>query len=544
MKKKILAIALSIGSTLAAVASEKQDAIDKMMGSVRPEAIRAHLKFLAHDLLEGRGIGQRGGDLAALYIAAQFERMGLEPAGENGSYLQKVPLVGVETSPESKLEIAAGDRRLELKLYDDYMLWTERQEPEVRSEGELVFVGYGIEAPEYNWDDYKGTDVAGKIIVMLVNDPPSTDPKFFGGPGLTYYGRWTYKFEIANRKGARGALLIHTAESAGYGWEVVRNSWGREQPYVALEPGARALDLAGWITERKAKELFALSGQDLDLLRRKAAGRDFRPVALGARASAAILSKIRQIETYNVIGILRGRDSELRDEAVIYTAHYDHLGIGMASDGDNIFNGAVDNASGTATLLEIAEAFARGARPRRSLLFAALTAEEGGLRGSEYYVKRPTVPASKIAANINLDVVSVLGETESFTLLGAERSTLEQMAERAAAKLKFKIVPDENPEQGFFYRSDQFNFAKAGIPAIGLKPGLDYKGRPKEWGRQQFLEYRDKRYHRPGDEYQPDWDLSGAAQIGRIAMLIGWYAAESDQMPAWKPGDEFAKGRR
>jgi Zn-dependent M28 family amino/carboxypeptidase len=520
--------------------------VQNVLNSIRPEAIRTHLRFLSHDLLEGRGTGQRGGEIAAQYIATYFELIGLAPGGDHGSYFQKVPLVGVETKPESTLAFARGSEALKLKYLDEYVMQTQTQKDAVQGDADMVFVGYGIVAPEYQWDDYKNTDVSGKILVMMVNDPPSEDPKFFGGRALTYYGRWTYKYEIAERKKAAGAILIHTPESAGYGWEVVRNSWGRETPQVALEDkNAQPLQVAGWITDEVAHKLFKMAGQDLDALRQAAAQRDFKPVPLETKAKYKLASNVRKIETANVIGMLKGRAPNLQNEVVIYSAHYDHLGVGKPVDGDAIYNGAVDNASGTATLMELAQAFARAPeKPRRSIMFMAVAAEEGGLRGSEYYASHPIIPPGKTAVDINMDSLSVLGKTQDFTLMGADRSPeLEEISKKVATQLNFKIVPDQKPEQGSFYRSDQFNFAKVGIPCIYVVPGMEYVGHPKEWGLQQFKEYNEKRYHRPSDQFDPSWDLSGTAQAGQIAYLLGWSIAEADKLPTWKSGDEFAAAR-
>ncbi|MFB0517692.1 MAG: M20/M25/M40 family metallo-hydrolase, partial [Acidobacteriota bacterium] len=453
-----------------------------MLDSIDSEKIRAHLRLLAHDLLEGRGTGQRGGELAAHYIAEQFALVGLKPALEDGSYLQPVPLVGVTTDPASSFSIRRGQRRIPMKYLDDYVMWTEAQQEEVSARGELVFVGYGIMAPEYQWDDYKGVDVKNKILVMVVNDPPSEDPNLFGGKALTYYGRWTYKYEIAARVGAKGAILIHTDESAGYGWNVVRNSWGREQTFVGLdETSPPALALAGWVTEATGRELLKLAGQDFDQLREAAAKRDFRPLPLGLTAEAEITSKVRDIITANVIGIIEGTDR--KDELVVYTSHWDHMGIAEPVNGDSIYNGAVDNASGAAALIEMARALANSPlKPRRTVMFISPTCEEGGLRGAQYYAEHPLYPTGKTAANINMDAVSVLGMTVDFCFLGADRGTLWPTAEKVAQEMGITLVPDPAPGQGFYYRSDHFPFAKVGIPAVSMRQGNTYEGRPPEWG--------------------------------------------------------------
>lgn len=519
--------------------------LKRVLDAADAKRIDADLRFLADDFLEGRGTGQNGGRLAALYLETRFRLLGLEPAAANDSYLQEVPLVGVETQTQSQLLVTAGDKRFAARWLDDYVANAETQKEAEDIDAPLVFVGYGIVAPEYRWDDFKGEDVKGKILVMLVNDPPSDDPALFGGKALTYYGRWTYKFESAARAGAQGAILIHTDESAGYGWSVVRNSWGRERPYVALGPGSpRALSIASWVTEAFGREILKAAGQDFDALRRAASGREFRPVPLTLRARARMVTKVRPITTWNVIGLLRGSDPRLRDQAVVYTAHYDHLGRGNPEDGDDIYNGAQDNASGVATMLETARLFGLLPKPpRRSIVFIACAAEEGGLRGSEYFATHPTVPTHLTAANINMDGTPVRGQPKDYTFLGADRSSLRDVVSEASRVLGFKPVPDPHPEQGSFYRSDQFNFAKVGIPAFSLDAGLDYAGKPEGYGEKMWQEYEEKRYHRPKDEYDPSFDLSGSAQTARIALYVGYRVSQTDAMPRWNKGDEFEAAR-
>ena len=519
--------------------------LKRVLDAADARRIDADLRFLADDFLEGRGTGQNGGRLAALYLETRFRLLGLEPAASNDSYLQEVPLVGVETQPQSQLLVTAGDKRFAARWLDDYVANAETQKEAEEIDAPLVFVGYGIVAPEYRWDDFKGEDVKGKILVMLVNDPPSDDPALFGAKALTYYGRWTYKYESAARAGALGAILIHTDESAGYGWSVVRNSWGLERPYVALGPGSpRALSIASWVTEAFGREILKAAGQDFDALRQAASGRDFRPVPLTLRAQARMVTKIRPIRTWNVIGLLRGSDPKLRDQAVVYTAHYDHLGRGNPEDGDDIYNGAQDNASGVATMLETARLFGLLPKPpRRSIVFIACAAEEGGLRGSEYFATHPTVPTHLTAANINMDGTPVRGQPKDYTFLGADRSSLRDVVSEASGVLGFKPVPDQHPEQGSFYRSDQFNFAKVGIPAFSLDAGLDYAGKPEGYGEKMWQEYEEKRYHRPKDEYDPSFDLSGSAQTARIALYVGYRVSQTDAMPRWNKGDEFEAAR-
>ncbi len=517
------ALALSDGETVPAE-------VRAHMETVSTGALRAHVKFLASDLLEGRGTGARGGDIAARYVASQFELASLAPAGSDGTYFQPVPLVGVTTDAKSSLQVATAANERPLRFLEDYVVWTEEQSDVVDVYAPVVFVGYGIQAPELGWDDYKGLDVSGKILLMLVNDPPSEDPKHFGGKALTYYGRWTYKYEIAARLGAKGCLLVHTPASAGYGWEVVRNSWGRERPELRRdEKSPRALPLSGWLSEAFSRELLKWCGHDFDGLLAKAARKDFVPAELGARAAAHLESKVRRIETANVLGRLEGSDPRLREETVFLTAHYDHLGVGEPENGDAIYNGAVDNASGVAILLELARVFSRSpVRPRRSIVFMGVAAEEGGLKGSAYFAERPTVPLQKIAAVVNLDGIPLDGETKDFTFLGAERSTLRANVERAAKEMSFEIVPDPHPEKGHFYRSDQFSFARAGVPGLMLDPGTRYAGRPDGWGEERYREYLESRYHRPSDEYREDMDFSGAAKTAKIAFHLAWQIANEE----------------
>ncbi len=540
----VLLCCLAILPIVFMTASGADPGIRRALDAVDARRIDADLRFLADDLLEGRGTGQPGGRLAALYLETRMRLLGLRPGVGNG-FLQDIPLVGVETLPGTHVAIRSGAETFEPEALTDYVANTETQTELTEIDAPLVFAGYGAVAPEYGWNDFKDVDVSGAILVLLANDPPSDDPKHFGGKGLTYYGRWTYKFESAARAGAVGALLIHTDASAGYGWDVVRNSWGRERPFVALDAASpRPLKVAAWITESLGRRVLQSAGQDFDRLRAAAAKADFRPVRLDARVKARIASRIRPIVTWNVIGVLPGGDARLKNQFVVYTAHYDHLGRGNPEGDDDIYNGAADNASGVATMLEAARAFTLlPAAPRRSLLFIACGAEEGGLRGSEYYVRHPTVPPGRIAANINLDGMPVRGEPRDFTLLGADRSSLAAVVQEAARVLKFTPTADAHPEQGFFYRSDQFNFARAGVPAFSLEAGLDFIGKPTGWGEQQYEEYRQKRYHRPGDEYDPAFDLSGAAAAARIAFYIGHQVAAADDIPAWNKGDEFEAAR-
>jgi Zn-dependent M28 family amino/carboxypeptidase len=415
----------------------------------------------------------------------------------------------------------------------------------VTLDSELVFVGHGVVAPEYKWDDYKGVDVRGKTLVMLVDDPPATEkePDLFKGRARTYYGRWTYKFETATAKGAAGAILIHTDPSAGYGWQVVRNSWTGEQAYVKNPAGKHALSFAGWITQQSAADLFRQAGLDLEKLTQAAHARDFRPVPLNTRLQGNVASTIRPFETANVVARIPGSDEKLRDQAVLYSAHHDHIGIGTPDDddpSDTIYNGAIDNASGTATILELARVWSQmQPRPRRSIMFALVAAEEQGLLGSQYFGEHPPIPAGKIALGINLDALNLFGETTNVTMIGVERMTFFPTVQNVTKAMNLTIVPDQAPEQGSYYRSDHFSLAKAGVPAFSIKQGAEVTGKPAGYGQAKVKEYRDKHYHQASDEYDPEWDFSAAVQVARLALWLGHEAAQSEQMPMWLPGEEF-----
>jgi len=511
--------------------------------TISPEHIRWHVRFLSHDLLEGRGTGQRGGDIAAEYIATQFAEYGLKPAGDHGTYMQKVPLVGITTLPETQFSlIPKQGETMNLKPLDEYVAFDQTQRAQSEVDAPIVFVGYGIEAPEYNWDDYKGTDVRGKVLLMLVNEPPSNDPAFFKGNALTYYGRWTYKYEEAARKGAVGVILIHQTEMASYPWEVVRNSNSGEKAALKLE--GPALKVASWIHYDVASRLARASGMNLDKMLQDAQSRNFHPVEMGARLKAHMVSKVRNFESNNVLAILPGSDRKVADEAVLYTAHYDHFGIRPDMPGDNIFNGAQDNATGCGILLELARAYGAGSgRPRRSILFAAVTAEEQGLLGSEYLGKHPPVPAGKITLDLNYDDVKPLGAPEEVEVSGAERTTFYPEVQAMAKEFRLAIRPDARPEAGHFYRSDHFSLARVGVPSFSINEGMKYKGHPESWGIEQEREYVEKHYHQPSDEYHPEMDFTGDSAMARFGFALGWEAASQAKLIGWQPGDEFAPAR-
>ncbi|HYL15282.1 MAG TPA: M28 family peptidase [Terriglobales bacterium] len=548
----IFALVLFCGLLYAAPARKKVRAVSPRMpgvafaalDTINPEHIRAHVRFLASDLLEGRGTGQRGGDIAAEYMATQFALYGLKPAGDNGTYMQKVPMVGVTTLPESTFSLVPADgQAINLKLLDDYVVSNQTEQAQSDLNAGMVYVGYGIVAPEYNWDDYKGADVKGKVLLMLVNEPPSEDPKFFKGKALTYYGRWTYKYEEAARKGAAGVILVHKTDMASYGWDVVRNSWSAEAAYLKSEGGPK-LTAAGWIQLEVARKLASSVGMNLDKMMADARSRNFHPVPLPVRAEARIVSKVRSFQSNNVVGLVPGSSPRLREQAVMYTAHYDHLGIVPDQSGDNIYNGADDNATGCGILLEIARAYASAAqKPPRSIIFASVTGEEKGLLGSEYLGKHPPVPAGKISLDLNFDDVPPLGAPEETEVSGSERTTFYPVVQSTAKDFRLTIRPDARPEAGHYYRSDHFSLARVGVPSFSINEGMKYKGHDTAWGMQQAEDFTAKHYHQPSDEYHPDMDFTGDAAIARFGFALGWKAASMPQQVGWEKGDEFESAR-
>src|SRR5689334_5290008 len=544
-KSLLVGLALVLVTALSVVSQQQKTS------PINEATLKAHIRFLSDDLLEGRGTGARGGEIAAKYIAAQLEALGAKGAGENGSFFQPTSLVGVKADPATVLTISGASGSESFKFADDFVAFTGAQTEAVDVDADLVFVGYGINAPEQKWNDYKGpdTDYRGKILVMLVNDPPATtaEPNLFGGKTLTYYGRWTYKYEEAARRGAVGAILLHTDQSAGYPWSVVRTSNGSWRFDIARGQNDTTpfLQFRSWVTDDAARRMMKLAGQDLDALRAKAATRDFQPVNLGLKGKLNLKSEVKRVAAPNVVGVLEGSDPALKNEYVVYSAHWDHLGIGAPNkNGDTIYNGALDNASGVAVVLAIAETIARmpaAQRPKRSSLFLFPTAEEQGLLGAEWYANHPVVPLDKTAANVNLDSMNVLGPTQDFIPLGAERSTLKAIVDSVARNMGLRVSPDSRPEQGSFYRSDHFPFAKAGVPSISLKEGNDYVGRSKEWGEEQFRAYNTAHCHQPSDEMRDTWDFRGMIQEGEIALAIGRMISDLPEKPKFNPGDEFAK---
>jgi Zn-dependent M28 family amino/carboxypeptidase len=510
------------------------------LAAIRADAIRAHVRFLSSDLLEGRAPGTRGGRIAAEYIASEFERMGLQPV--NGSYFQPVPILGVTARPEAVRFTFRGPRgQTTAKYMDDVVAWTLAQKPVVQASGPVVFVGYGIVAPEYEWNDYAGVDAKGKVVMMLVNDPPATpqEPELFGARAMTYYGRWTYKLEEAERQGAAGVILVHTTESASYPWNVVTGSWSGEQYQLPLKPEHTApLAVASWVTHEEAQRILALGGQRLDSLTAAAQRRGFRAVDTGVTTSVRLENEIRRLETANVVGLAPGTT----DEVVIFSAHYDHLGVGPAVNGDSIYNGALDNASGVAVILATANGFATmEERPRRGVLFVALAAEESGLLGSEFYAQNPLFPLARTEADLNIDMTPLVGPTKDIEQLGGDRSTLGADLDAVLAPLGMHATGDPRPEAGSFFRSDHFPFAKVGVPALYFKSGEVVVGKPEGWGAEQSRIFDEQHYHQPSDEFREDLDWSAGQQLARIAFRLGWRIANAPEMPKWLAGSEFQR---
>jgi Zn-dependent M28 family amino/carboxypeptidase len=499
------------------------------------EVFMSHLRFLSSDLLEGRAPGTRGGAIAAEYIAAQFERLGLLPAGDSGSWYHRIPVITHDPDPTITVTSTPA---LPLTYKQDFVAWSMRDSAQVGVQAPLVFAGYGTTAPEERWADFLDVDVKGKIVVVLVNDPGLQDSTIFKGKALTYYGRWTYKIEEAARQGAAGILIVHTDESATYGWNTVVGSWTGEQ--VRLEKPATSLRFAGWLTQSAAKRLFATAGQDLDALTAAAARRGFRAVTLPTTLDVTVRSRIARSETMNVIARRPGSGPH-RDEVVLVGGHYDHLGLGPAMDGDSIYNGAVDNASGTAGILTLAEAFTKsGVRTDRSLLFVAFGAEESGLLGSSAYVEHPTIPLRQIAAVVNVDGLELLGRTRDLGAMGRDQSSLGRVFDTAVREEGMRVAT--NPDaalRGYFFRSDHFPFAKAGVPALSLEGGNDFVGRPAGWGKEQSDLYNEKRYHQPSDELLPEYNADGALQVLRVVTRVIYSVAQAPRQPTWATGSEF-----
>jgi Zn-dependent M28 family amino/carboxypeptidase len=509
------------------------------------ERMRAHVKFLASDLLEGRSVGTRGGDLATEYIATQFALAGLKPAGDAGTYFQNFTLVGASPQSENHMNASGAGATISFNWLDDFVGVTFEQKPNVEFDADGVFLGHGIVAPEYQWDDYKGIDVRGKVVVLFTGEPPSQNPKFFLGEALTYYGRWSYKYEEATRHGARAVLIIHTTPTASYGWNVVRSSWSKEELAMKLEPGQPTLGFAGWVTQDAGERIAATLGMTTGELLKSADTPGFRPRALPLRFHIQAPAAIRQIRTRNVIGKVEGSDPELKNEAVIFSAHWDHLGMGEQVRGDAIYNGAQDNGTGCGILLELARAWeALPEKPRRSALFLSVSAEEAGLLGSEYYALHPAIPTGKTALAINYDSLPPYGRTRDVGAYGAERTTIYPIVEEAARRFQLTLSPDPRPLAGSYYRSDHFSFARQGIPAFSITAGQDLLGKAPGAGKKYNDTYTEARYHQPSDEYREDWDFSGMEIYGRLGFLINLNVANLAKLPTWRSGDEFLAARK
>ena len=537
-------------SILAADKIEQQ--LKPALDVITPDSLLAHIKVLASDEFEGRAPGAKGEELSVKYISEQFARIGLKPGNPDGTYVQEVPLAGITSEPV--MSFTVGEKKTELKFPDDYVASSARLQSDIKVDNaDVVFVGYGIVAPEYGWDDYKDVDVRGKTILMLINDPPIPDPKdpskldekMFKGKAMTYYGRWTYKYEIAAQKGAAAAIIIHETEPAAYPYSVVKSSWAKEnfeldQPNKNMD----AVQVRSWITLDVAKKLLADSGQDFDALKKAAIKKDFRPVALKAKANISIKQTVRSFKSHNVLGKLEGSDPKLKDEWVVYTAHWDHLGRHLDLQGDQIFNGAIDNASGVASVIQLGAAFTKlNPPPKRSVLFMATTAEEAGLLGAKFYAEHPLYPLEKTLADINIDTVNPWGKTRDIEDLSNNNSTLDDMLAAATKRNGRVMKPNSQPEKGGFYRADHFEFSKLGVPALYIGGGKEVIGKPAEFGQQKKDDYTAHHYHQVSDEVNPEWNLSGAAQDMQLLFEVGYQVANGDKFPEWKSGTEFKAKR-
>jgi Zn-dependent M28 family amino/carboxypeptidase len=528
--------------------SRLQPALDAMSA----ERIRRHVEVLASDEFEGRAPGTAGEEKTVNYIAAELQKAGLKPGNPDGSWFQEVPIVGLTSTPTASLAI--GDKSLPLVQVNDMIALSRHVREQINvKDSDVVFVGYGVQAPEFEWDDFKGVDVRGKTVIMLINDPPIPDPadptkldeKTFRGRAMTYYGRWTYKYEKATELGAAAVLIVHETIPAAYPWAVVVGSWGRENLDLRNPDGnAGRVPVEAWINLDAAKRIFAAAGQDFDAAKLAARQRGFKPVPLGAKAAFEIRNTLREVNSRNVVGLLEGSDPVLKNEYIVITAHWDHLGRDPKKEGDQIFNGAADNASGTAAMLEAARALAASPhRPKRSILFNFVTAEEYGLLGSKYYAENPLYPLDRTVANLNIDGANQYGPTADIEVVGYGQTTIDEIATAIAATEGRTIIPDANPQYGSYYRSDHFEFAKVGVPAFYPNAGKTFIGKPPGWGQQMVEKYIAEDYHKVTDEIKPDWDLAGMIQEGAFLMKVAWAIADSDQWPQWKPGSEFKAKR-
>ena len=527
-------------------------ALAPAMAAITSDNILQHVNRLASDGFEGRGPGTAGEDSSVAYITEQFKALGLAPGNPDGSYIQPVSMIGYTSHPEAS--IVAGAKTMRLRFPGDYVAVSRRNANDIRVDNsDVVFVGYGVVAPEYGWDDYKGLDVKGKTIVMLVNDPAVPDPNdstrldsaTFKGKAMTYYGRWTYKYEIASDKGAAAAIIVHETGPAGYPYEVVTGSWGRENFDNKATGPTNRVAVESWMTLDKTKELFRNAGLNFDSLHKAATRKDFKPVALNAKATFHVRNEVREIQSKNVVATLEGADPNLRNEYIVYTAHWDHLGKDTTLKGDQIFNGALDNATGVGALLTLVKAYkALPTPPARSLIFLAVTGEEKGLLGAKWYAEHPLYPLNKTLANMNMDGVNQWGKTKDLTIVGYGNSTLDDVLGSVLASQGGRTIkPDPEPEKGFFYRSDHFEFAKQGVPALFTDAGTEFIGKDSTYGQKKRDEYTANDYHKPSDQVKPDWDLSGAVEDLQAFFEVGYKVAQTDHWPEWKPGTEFKAKR-
>ena len=561
MKRTIIALAVCV---LASACSKAEDArpaqsggqasaAPQQMPKIDQNTILERIKVLAADEFEGRAPGTKGEDLTVRYLVDEAKKLGLQPGNPDGTYVQKVPLVGITGAEAQPLTVTKGSQKRTFKWADEVVAWTKRvTDTTSLNNSEMVFAGYGVTAPEYNWDDFKGMDMKGKTIVVLVNDPqvpaagdPSKlDDALFNGKAMTYYGRWTYKYEKAAELGAAGLLIVHETGPAGYPFPVVQGFLGERFSLVAADKNMGLASVEGWLSLDAAKALFKMAGQDFDALKKQAISRDFKPVPLGLRASMGLRNTMRTIDSQNVIAKVEGADARMKDEYIVYSSHWDHLGVGAPVNGDKIYNGALDNASGIAATLEIARAFTQvQPKPKRSILFLFVTAEEQGLLGSEHYAVNPLYPLEKTVANINIDGVNQWGRTSDVTVVGMGASDLDDVLREAAQTQGRTLNPDPESEKGFYYRSDHFNFAKVGVPALYTDTGTNFIGKDQKYSQTKRDEYTANDYHKPSDHIKPDWDLSGAAEDAELMLLVGYRVANADRIPEWKPGNEFKAKR-
>ena len=545
--------AISVGAVTSLFAvDELALRLEPALEAITPDGLLAQIKVLASDEFEGRAPGTKGEELSVKYITDQFKKIGLKPGNPDGTYTQEVPLAGIKSEP--RVSFTVSDGTIDLKYPDDFIASSARLEPEIKIDNSnVVFVGYGVVAPEYGWDDYKNVDVRGKTILMLIGDPPVSDPKdpsklddkMFKGKAMTYYGRWMYKYEIAAQKGAAAAVIIHETGPAGYPYSVVKTSWGKENYEIdSRNKNVDAVEGRSWITVDTARKLLAACGQDFDALKKSAVTREFRPVAIDAKANIDIKQQLRSFKSHNVIGKLEGSDPKLRDEYIIYTAHWDHLGRRPELQGDQIFNGAIDNASGVASVIQLAAAFTKlNPFPKRSVLFMAPTAEEAGLLGAKFYALHPLYPLEKTLADINIDTVNPWGKTRDIEDLSNNNSTLDNLLATTAKRNGREMKPNSQPEKGGFYRADHFEFSKRGVPSLYTGGGKDFIGKPASFGQEKKDDYTAHHYHQVSDEVDPNWDLSGAVQDLQLLFEVGYQVANGDKFPEWKPESEFKAKR-